>query len=109
MPHLVKKIANAFENSGVKITCDLEFKGQKLSLMMLLQIQNCDRGRELRLENKHIDGESLQKNAYSRMRVHLATQVFSNSMSMIIKAHTEKCGGIDKYALLLLTVEKLDR
>ena len=45
MPYLVKKIANAFENSGVKITYNLEFKVQKLSLMMLMQIWNCDRGR----------------------------------------------------------------
>ena len=82
---------------------------EKLSLMMLMQIWNCDRGRDRDLRTNILTEDHFKKNAYSRMRVHLAVQVFSNSMSMMIKAHAEKCGGLDKYASLLLIVEKLDR
>ena len=37
MPHLIKKIVNAFDRSGKKKSTDLKFRGQKMSL------ENCMR------------------------------------------------------------------
>ena len=109
MPHLIKKIANAFENSGVQPSRDLEFGGEKMSLLMMRKIWKCDSGRKGDLRTNILTEDHFKKNAYSRMRVHLAVQIFSTSMSLMIKAHAEKCGGVEKHMPLLRIVEKLDR
>ena len=41
MPHLVKKIVNAFERSGSVKSTDLQFRGEHLSLKMLQQLWLC--------------------------------------------------------------------
>ena len=49
------------------------------------------------------------KNSYSWMRVHLAVQIFPNTMKRMIETHAEKCGGIDEYKSILKIIEKSDR
>ena len=41
MPHLVKKIVNAFERSGSVKSTDLQFRGEHISLKMLQQLWLC--------------------------------------------------------------------
>ena len=36
--------------------------------------------------------DHFERNSYSRMRVHLAVQVVSNSMVRLINDHSDKCG-----------------
>ena len=77
MPHLVKKIVNAFESSGVKSSRDLSYKSKKMSLKKLEKIWKCDNGRLGDLRTNILTTDHFNKNPYSCMRVHLAIQVVS--------------------------------
>ena len=46
------------------------------------------------IRTNNITHEHFHKNAYSRMRFHLAIQVFSQSMIRLIDKHASECGGI---------------
>ena len=49
------------------------------------------------------------KNAYSRMRVHLAVQVKSQSAIRIFRDNAEKCSGIAEVEPHIAVIEKVDR
>ena len=87
MPHLLKKIVNALERSGVKKSTDLHFRGQKLSLKMLQDVwlDGNDMVSIGSLRTNKLTADHFPpKNSYSRMRVHLAVQVVSNTMVSMI-------------------------
>ena len=112
MPHLIKKIVNRLENScGVKSKVSLKFRGQLMSLDMiktawLWEDEGFGSTRKTILTEDHF-----HKNAYSRMRVHLAVQVVSESVAILINRYTKEMG-VDmasKYASLKTIVLACDR
>jgi len=80
MPYLMNKICNAFEGSNHKARSDtkhkLKFKDKELSLKMMEDIWNCDKWRIGDLRTFCLTFDHFAKNAYSRMRIHLAVQFF---------------------------------
>ena len=109
MPHLVKKCVNAMENSGPNKTRHLNFRGQKIELAMLEEIWKCDNGRFGDLRTNILTEDHFQKKSYSRMRVHLAVQVVSNSMNLLIQRHADKCGGKEMYEPFRHIILAIDR
>ena len=93
MPHLVKKIANAFEFSGHEPTRDLKYKGKSLLFDKLEKIWLCDNGRIGDLGTNILIHDHFHKNSYTRMRLHVAVQMLSQSMVQMIDVHADKCGG----------------
>ena len=100
---------NAFESSGVKPSRDLSYKSKKMSLKKLEKIWKCDNGRLGDLRTNILTTDHFNKNPYSRMRVHLAMQVLSQSMMHMIDAHAEKCGGMDEYEPMREIICGIDR
>ena len=81
----------------------------KLNLDMLRNLWKCDAGKICHLGIKNpIDDHLLKKN-YSKMYVHLAVQVLSNSMVRLRKDYADKCGGKESYTSLSTMVIKIDR
>ena len=109
MPHLIKKIVNAFDRSGKKKSTDLKFRGQKMSLDKLYEIWECDGGRMGDIRTNILTKDHFEKNSYSCMRVFLAVQVMSQSMLRLILRHAEKCDGIDNYKGVIEIIKKVDR
>lgn len=65
----------------------------KLNLDMLRNIWKCDAGKIGNLRTKNLIDDHFLKNSYSKMYVHLAVQVLSNSMVRLRKDYADKCGG----------------
>ena len=100
MPHLIKKFVNVLERSGLsEHDTDLHFHGHKLSLNMLHQLW-CESGSNLSNSVRNVNKltkDHFFKNNYSRMRVHLATQICSKNVVNMIDDYAEECGGKEKY------------
>ena len=109
MPHLVKKICNAFENSSEVHTRNLKRKGEDISLRKLKIVWKCDGGKIGDIRTNILTEDHFKKNSYSRMRVHLAVQIFSQGMLQLIQAHGNKCGGAGNFSQVKIIIEKIDR
>ena len=94
MPHIVKRMVNVLE-SGSKENSkrNLKYNGEKLNLKMLRDVWECDSGKMGNLRTNMLTNDHFVKNSYSRMRVHLAVQVVSNSMVRLINDYAKNCGG----------------
>ena len=112
MPHLIKKIVNALKRSGLSENdTDLYFHEHKLSLNMIHQLW-CELGSNLSDSVRNVNKltkDHFFKNNYSRMRVHLATQICFKNVVNMIDDYAEECGGKEKYGplreiLLLLKI-----
>ena len=91
MPHIIKKFVNALERSGdYNSTTWLQFREQYLSLGDLQDIWlECRKATENSIRTEHLSKDHFPpKNANTRMRVHLAAQITSQTMIQLI----------DKYA-----------
>ena len=94
MPHIVKRIVNVLESSSKENSKrNLEHNGDKLNLKMLRDVWECDSGKMGNLRTNMLTNDHFVKNSYSRMRVHLAVQVVSNSMVRLINDYAKICGG----------------
>ena len=85
MPHLIKKIVNAFERSGSVKSTDLQFRGQHLSLKMLQQLWLCEQSeskigslRTIFLTDDHFP----PKTSFHRMKVFLAASSFIHHVAV---------------------------
>ena len=76
---------------------------------MLRNVWECDAGKMGNIRTNILTDDHFNKNSYSRMRVHLAVQVVSNSMVRLIDDYADNCGGRDSYKSLKLMVSKIDR
>ena len=110
MPHWVKKFVNAMENSSIsKEKRNMIFRGREISLGMIESVwRESLEGVNIICTTKLTD-EHFNKNAHSRMRVHLAVQVLSLSVHEMIsnycKNNEER---MKRYSSLLLFVEKIN-
>ena len=113
MPHLIKKFVNALKRSGLKKhKIALHFKRTKMSLKMLQQVweksPDGQGGANLRITK--LSKEHFLKNAYSRMRVYLATQVMSESMNGLIDDYADEVpGGKAAFKSLQVFIRHSDR
>ena len=112
MPHLVKKIVNAFERSGEVKSTDLQFRGQPVTLKMLQQLwlseQNETKIGSLRT-NFITEDHWPPRTSFHRMKVFLATQVVSATIIRLLDTYADKCGGVAKYAPIRVIVANIDR
>ena len=76
---------------------------------MLRNVWECDAGKMGNIRTNILADDHFDKNSYSRMRVHLAVQVVSNSMMRLIYDYAHIYGGRDSYKSLKLMVSKIDR
>ena len=110
MPHLVKKFVNTLERSGEKDSTNLFFENNYMSLKTLENVWKKSAGSGMgSIRTNNLTHEHFHKNAYSRMRVHLAVQVVSQSMIRLIDKHASECGGIEKYQSLKKIITSIDR
>ena len=78
MSHWMKKFANAMENSlNPKSKRDLQYNGGKINLKMIQLAWEASRTDINFLRTNKLNDNHFNKNAHSRMRVHLAVQVLS--------------------------------
>jgi hypothetical protein len=87
MPHIVKKFVNALERSSdYQSTTWLQFRGQYLSLGDLQDVWlACRKATENTVRTEHLSKDHFPpKNANTRMRVHLAAQITSQTMIELI-------------------------
>ena len=61
------------------------------------------------IRTNNLTREQFHENKYSRMRVHLAVQVVSQSMIRLIDKHASKCGGIVKNMNHLKIITSINR
>jgi len=114
MPHRVKKMVNRLERtSSANNNVSLIFRGQELSLNMLSldMIKDTwlwdDEG-FWTLGKTKLTEDHFYTNTYSRMRVHLAVQVLSESVGDSIDRYSNE-GLLDEYAPLNEIVLVCDR
>ena len=93
MPHLIKKIVNAMECTGKsKSKTSLSYKSQRISLDIIKDLweETGDGkvGSSLRVLKYTVD--HFIKNAFNRMRVHLATQIISLSTCWLINESSSR-------------------
>ena len=70
----------------------------------------CDGGKLGDIRTNILTKDHFKKNSYSRMRLHLAVQIFSQGMLQLIEAHGNKWGGgADKFVQVKTIIEKIDR
>ena len=62
MPHLIKKIINAFDRSGKKKSTDLKFRWHKMSLENVYEIWECDGGRMGDIRTHILTKDHFEKN-----------------------------------------------
>ena len=85
MPHLVKKIVNRLERTSCsKNKVSLAFRGHPMSLNMIKEAWLWDDEGFGTIRKTVLTEDHFYKNAYSRMRVHLAVQVLSASVVSLI-------------------------
>ena len=88
MPHAVKKVVNAMENSGKRDHArDLIFEGEHISMQVLYEVYQMTP--DFKHENsmrkyKNLSPEVFEKTAYSRMNVQKAFALLSNTMIKLI-------------------------
>jgi hypothetical protein len=107
MPHLIKKVVNAFESSGKWETKrNLHFQGKKLDLRMLRNLweESGDADGTASLRRCHYSIDHFKKKSYNRMRVYLAVQITSMTMIRMIENHAEQCGGIEAYSSIVQVI-----
>ena len=108
---MCKHIVNAFERSGLVHTTDLTFHGGEMSLILQKNLWESDgEGSlvgDLRTNILTLD-HFPPKNAYYRMRVHLAVQVMSQQAITVLKDNADKCGVINEVQPMMSTIEKVD-
>ena len=76
---------------------------------MLRNVWDCDAGKMGNIRTNILTDDYFNNKSYSRIRVHLAVQVVSNSMVRLIDDYADNCGGRDSYKSLKLMVPKIDR
>ena len=110
MPHWVKKFINAMENSSSsKSSRNMCFKGGFINLNMVEKVWREMLGGYNCLRLSKLTDEHFMKNTHSRMRVHLAVQVLSNSVYLMLTKYCE--GTVERqieYKTLITIVEKLN-
>eukprot|EP00978_Attheya_sp_CCMP212_P047092 scaffold421221_cov91-Attheya_sp.AAC.2 len=112
MPHLIKKVVNALEKSdSMKSKRNLKFRGKSLSLNKLQKLFIASGGDDYfgSLRQHYFGVDHFDKDAHSRMRVHLAVQITSQHMIQLIDEYSEKCGGVSEYAPSREIIASLDR
>ena len=112
MPHWVKKIVNCLERScDEKTKVKLRFRGQNMSLDMIKQAWLWDDEGFGSTRKTVLTEDHFYKNAYSRMRVHLAVQVVSESVAVLIDRYCKEMGAeiTKKYASLKTIVLACDQ
>jgi len=88
MPHWIKKFVNRLEqSSSSKSSVSLKFRGQQMSLDMIKDAWLWDDEGFGSLRKTKLTEDHFYKNAYSRMRVHLAAQVLSQSVVSLIERY----------------------
>jgi hypothetical protein len=86
MPHVVKRIVNALEMSpNPRSKRKLRWSGNPLNLWMIQNCWEATDGRSLRMQDTKLTMRHFVKDAFSRMKVYLATQVVSDSVVQMIK------------------------
>jgi hypothetical protein len=86
MPHVVKRIVNALEmSSNPRSKRKLRWSGNPLNLWMIQNCWEATDGRSLRMQDTKLTMRHFVKDAFSRMKVYLATQVVSDSVVQMIK------------------------
>jgi hypothetical protein len=118
MPHWVKKFVNRLERTtSSKNNVSLKFRGEALSLDMIKHAWLWDDEGFGVTRKTVLTEDHFYKNAYSRMRVHLAVQVLSESVVRLIERYVkdpevqkEHEGDIEKqYAPLKALISSCDR
>ena len=90
MPHLIKKIVNRLAcTSNSKNKASLKYKGKPLSLEMMKVVWLWDNDGFSAIRKTVLTEDHFYKNAYSRMRVHLAVQLLSSSVFSLIDRYTK--------------------
>jgi hypothetical protein len=108
MPHIVKKFVNALKSSGDadNLSTDLIFDGQRMTLGMLKGIWEDINARSNNSIHFHYLSQDHfpPKNANTRMRVHLAAQITSQTMIGLIERFDN--GSCDSIKKLLGAVDR---
>jgi hypothetical protein len=90
MPHWAKKFVNRLERtSSSKNNVSLTFRDQPLSLDMIKDAWLWDDEGFSAVRKTVLTEDHFYKNAYSRMRVHLAVQVLSTSVVQLIERYVK--------------------
>ena len=107
MPHWIKKFVNAMEKSSApKEKRDMTFRGEKISLHMIENVWRESLGGISALRLSKLTDEHFDKNAHSRMRVHLAVQVLSMSVWYMLDDYCRNDQAIGKAYSSLMKIVK---
>ena len=110
MPHWVKKVVNRLEGSSTQTSkVNLMFRGQSLSLNMIKKVWLWDDEGFSTIRKTVLTEDHFYKNAYSRMRVHLAVQVLSASVVSLINRYAKEFDVEDEYRPLKEIIQSCDR
>ena len=98
------------ENSSYKKEKrDLTFKGKKINLSMIKNVWLKSIGGISLLRTSKLTDEHFQKNAHSRMRVHLAVQVISMSVLQMLRSYCKNNIDLeDEYSSIMLIIERVN-
>jgi hypothetical protein len=105
MPHLVKKIRNAFENKSRTLT----FRNRIMNLAMIKSIWQSYESAGSQLRKTHLGHDHFELDAYKKMRVFLAVQVMSQSTIGMIKEHCESDDNDDDISIYQGMIEIFDK
>lgn len=112
IPHWVwvKTFVDQLEASFLlKNKVSLRFRGRKLSLNMIKKAWLWDREGLGATRKTVLTEDYFHKNAYSRMRVHLAVQVVSQSVVHLINRYAAANDTVEEYSLLKDVILACDR
>ena len=109
MTHIVKRIVNVLESSSKKKKKKLNDDGIKLNLYMLINVLERNAGNMSNPRTDILTDDHFIKEIYSKIIVHLAVQVVSNSMVWLIKDEADMCDWKDSYTSLSTMVRKFGR
>ena len=109
MPHLAKKIVNAFQRNDNKTSTDLKFCGQKCHLkhctrygIAMLAVRMGD------IHTHILTKDHFVKQSQSYMCDFLAVPVMSQSMLRLIELHAETCDGVESYNGIVEIINSVD-
>lgn len=108
MPHLIKKIRNAFDNKSR----ELRFRDRIMKLAMIKQIWLEYESSGANLRKTHLGIDNFDLDSYKKMRVFLAMQVMSQSTIRMIKEYCDDDSNeanIRGYEGMLELFNKIDR
>lgn len=108
MPHLVKKIRNAFDCPSRTLT----FRDRVMNLAMIKSVWLGYESTGSQLRKTHLGYDHFELDAYKKMRVFLAVQVMSQSTINMIKeycSYEDNDEDIDKYTGVIELFDKIDR